>query len=67
MEETGFQLINNNYYIWRKYDDILGGLKKDMKNKINMILTVDDNKIINCKLLSESIISINYLEFLDEL
>ena len=66
IDETGFQLINNNYYTWRD-DDILGGPKKDMKKKINMILAVDDNKIINCKLLNESVNSINFLEFLDEL
>ena len=38
-----------------------------MKKKINMILAVDDNKIINCKLLNESVNSMNFLEFLDEL
>ena len=68
IDETGFQLNNNNYYTWRNYDeDILGGPKKDMKKKINMILAVDDNKILNYNLLNESVNSKNFLDFLDEL
>ena len=59
---------NNNFYTWLNYDeDILGGPKNDMKKKTNMILAVDDNKILNYKLLNESINSKNFLEFLDEL
>ena len=65
IDETGFQLGNNNYYDWREYDELIfGGAKSDQKDRINLILAIDDEKILHQKLTKENIITKLMIVFL---
>jgi hypothetical protein len=68
VDETGFKLSNNNYYQWRKKEDLIfGGAQNNLKKKLNMILAINDEKIVNCLLTNESINHKNYIDFLKEM
>jgi hypothetical protein len=61
-------LENNNYYIWgKKNEDIIGGASKNLKNKLNLILSINDEKIIHHYITKESITHNNFIEFLGEM
>ena len=64
IDETNFNLINNNFKTWiKKNDNVHFGPKK--KEKINMILAITTNKIINYSLTKENINSENFLKFIE--
>ena len=45
LDDSGFQLENNNYYCWReKNKDITGLASKNLKIKLNLILAINDEK-----------------------
>lgn len=69
IDESGFELSNNNLYMWRKNDDILvGGPKTDNKKRINLILSTNKNGIIlGHYYLNETIGTNEFLLFMKEL
>jgi len=69
LDESGFQLENNNYFAWRKKnEDLTGGATKGLKIKLNLILAINDSKIIHYYYLTyEPINQINFLKFLEEM
>ena len=68
LDETGFQLANNNYYDWRRInEDIYGGAKNNLQKKINFILAVDEKKVIHYKFTTNSINQNIFIDFLKEM
>ena len=68
IDETGFKLANNNYFQWRKKDELIfAGAECDIKRQLNMILAFDDEKIVHSYLTNNSINHKNYIEFLTEM
>ena len=68
IDESGFQLKNNNFFTWRKKnEDIKGGTKKEIKDRLNLILAIDDSKVISYKLTKDSIDHHIFIEFLEDM
>ena len=68
IDETGVQLENNNYYSWQRDNEIfLGGAKTNLKKKLNLILAIDDEKVIHKELTYENIESKKMVQFFKEL
>ena len=68
IDETGFKLDNANYYQWRKKKDIIsGGGKEELKKQINMILAIDNEKILYNMITDDSINHNNFIAFLNDL
>lgn len=65
IDESHFSLINNHYKTWLKYDDKLyyGPEKKD---KVNLILAVSLNKVINYALTKKNINKENFYDFMNK-
>ena len=56
LDETGFMINNNNYYRWiqKNNKDFNVGPKKNNKERVNLLLAVTSEKIINYKLIKEN-------------
>ena len=68
IDETGFQLSNNNYYCWRTYKkEVFGNASIKLKERINLILAADDKKIIHYKILNKTVKQSDFIEFLEGL
>ena len=69
IDETGFELCNNNLYLWRKNEDnIYGGPTKDNKKRINVIMAIDKNEIILAHYYNgESIGTNEFITFMEEI
>lgn len=68
VDETGFLLENNNYYIWRNpSEEINQGAKNNSKERMNLILAVSSNKIIAKKFVKQSVDSKIFINFLSDL
>ena len=65
IDETNFCLKNNNFKTWIKYDENLNyGPKK--KDKLNLILAVSVNRVINYTFTRENINKDNFLIFMEK-
>ena len=68
LDESGFKLENNNYFAWRKKnEDLTGGATKGLKIKLNLILAINDSKIIHYYLTYDPINQANFPIFLEEM
>ena len=68
IDETGMQLLNNNFYDWRTKEEIItGGAKNDLKSRLNLILAIDKEKIIHNLLTYENIDTNKMKQFFKEL
>ena len=69
IDECGFELSNNNLYIWRKNDDVvIGGPKIYNKKRINLILSTNKKGIILGHYYNNETIGTNeFLLFIKEL
>ena len=68
IDETGFQLQNNNYYQWRKSDEtIISWAKSDLKNRLNLILAIDDETILASELTYQAVDANIMLNFFKKL
>jgi len=69
IDETGFELCNNNLYLWRKNDaTIYGGPTNDNKKRINVIMAIDKNEIILAHYYNgESIGTNEFITFMEEI
>ena len=69
LDETGFMINNNNYYRWiqKNNKDFNVGPKKNNKERVNLLLAVTSEKIINYKLIKENTNGENFVLFLKEL
>ena len=68
LDEVGFSLNNSNYYTWRKEGQLIfGGSKNAQKNKLNVILSIDENEIIYGKLFTKTIESEEFIKYFEEL
>ena len=68
IDESGFQLSNNNYYCWRTYEkEIFGRASIKLKERINLIVAADDKKIIHYKILNKTVKQEDFIEFLEGL
>lgn len=65
IDESNFLLINNHYKTWTKEDENIhyGPRKKD---KLNIILAVSINKVVNYKFISENLNRNNFGDFFEE-
>ena len=64
IDESIFQLKNNNYYTRRKKNE---DIKKEIKDRLNLILAVDDSKVISYKLTKDSIDHNIFIGFLEDM
>ena len=68
IDESSFKLSNNNYYQWRSENEIiLGGAENELKKQMNMILGIDEEKIVHYKLINDTINSDIFCRFLEEM
>ena len=68
VDETGFLLENNNFYIWRNStEEIFRGPKKNVKQRTNLILAVSKSNIIYKKFTRQSVDSEMFIEFLSDI
>lgn len=68
VDETGFVLQNNNFYTWReKREEIYDGAKSKIKERINLILAISNNKVVHKKFLRGTVDSNIFIQFLDEM
>ena len=68
IDETGFKLNNANYYQWRKRKELIsGGGKEELKKQMNMILGIDNNKIIHSMITDDTINHNIFIKFLEDL
>ena len=68
VDETGFNIQNNNFHTWRaRNEEILNGPKYKVKERINLILSVSKEKIIHKKFVKGPVNSEVFLDFLDEM
>lgn len=68
IDETGFQLENNNYYCWRCYkEEIQGGATIKLKDRINLISAVDDKEIIHFKIINKTVKHNDFIDFMEEM
>ena len=64
----GMQMNNNNYYQWRAKDELIfGGAKKKLKNKINLIMAINDGNIAYYYFTTEKINSQIMQKFFEDL
>ena len=62
------QLENSNYYDWiRKEEVVYGKAKIELKEKLNLILSVDSEKVINYLFTYDNIDTNLMLQFFEEL
>ena len=67
-DKTGCYLENKNYYDWAGKDNsILKGAKKNLKEKINIILVKGLKGVLHYKLVSSSVNSEIFGNFIDEM
>lgn len=65
LDETGFLLENNNYFTWRQNNEtICKGPKNKLKERLNLILAVSNQKIIRKAFYKNSIYTKFFIEFL---
>ena len=68
IDETGFNIQNNNFHTWRRRnEEILNGPKCKVKERINLILSVSKEKIIHRKFIKGPVNSDVFLDFLNEM
>lgn len=68
IDETGMQLSNNNFYEWRAKEEIIfGGAKTELKERLNLILSISNEKVINYLFTYENIDTDIMLNFLKDL
>ena len=68
LDETGFQLLNNNYRQRVSNNQlVVGGAENNLKDKLNLIAAVDDLKVVHYKMMYETINQKNFIDFLDEI
>ena len=68
IDESGLQLSNNNYYSWIQKDEILiGGAKNKLNERLNLVLGINDEKVIHMLLTYDNINSEKMIEFFKEL
>ena len=66
LDESNFSTNNNNFKTWRHENDLIYHKIKKI-DKINLLLAVSSNKIINYKMTSENTNSKIFLQFMEEL
>ena len=68
LDKAGFQLENSNYRIWRNYnEEIIGDGKNKLKERINLILAVNDSIIIHYRRIDKTVNHDTFIEFLEEM
>lgn len=68
IDETAFKLANNNYYCWRKRDEVvIGQAENNLKKQMNMIAAIDDQNIVHYKIVKDPINNIIFKEFINEM
>ena len=68
LDETGCYLENKNFYDWvGKDNSIIKGADKNLKEKINIIMAMGLKEVLHYKLISSSVNSENFGNFVDEL
>ena len=68
VDETGFMLENNNFYTWReRNNEFYGGSKSKLKEKLNLILGVNKNKVIAKLITKENIDQKYFIKFISEI
>jgi len=68
IDETGFQLQNNNYYQWRKSDETIIGVQiSDLKNRLILILAIDDENVLASELTYQTVDALKKLNFFKKL
>lgn len=69
IDETGFEIVNNHLYMWRKKgEQITGGPKKEIKKRINLILAMDKKEIIYGQYYRNTSIGSNeFIDFIKEI
>lgn len=69
IDECGFQLENSNLRMWRKNgEEITGGGQTNLKNRINLILAIDQKEILlGHYYKNNTISSTEFLEFMKDL
>ena len=66
VNEIGFLLENNNYYIWRNpVEEITGRSKIERKERLNLIIGVSKRKVIAKKILYALFDTEIFIDFLD--
>ena len=68
VDETNFLLENKNLYLWRNPEEkIIAGGKNNIKERLNLILGVNKDKIIHKKFVRGTVDSKIFIEFLTEM
>jgi len=56
IDETGFDLKNNKFYQWREKEELIyAGATKELKNRLNLIMGIDNEKVVNYQLTYKNI------------
>ena len=68
IDETAYKLVNNNYYNWRKKDEmVIGGAENDLKKQLNMISAIDDTNVVHYKFSDNPVNNKVFKNFMNEL
>ena len=66
VDESWFKTKNNHFYTWRKSNEEIYNFMEDIK-KINLLIGVSKDKVINYKIIKEETNSDNFSQFISEL